>query len=98
MTGRKPRKLFDDWRERINPHDSGACEPPLAIDALCGRSGAAHTRFAQEPRTDAVLDLAGRVAQVSDPVLLAGWNRQPVRVADRPRRRATALIGDRPDH
>jgi len=68
------------------------------IDAFAAVAGLLTLALRQNRAQMRLLGLAGRVAQVSDPFFLAGLCCQPVRVASRTHRRASAVVCNRADH
>jgi len=78
---KKPKNFSASWRERKNQSDSEifildmdsrraiAGQPPLAVDSICLRDRPIDVGFAKQSRSDSLLALARRVAEVLGSVL-----------------------------
>src|ERR1700691_2815749 len=89
MTLGKPKKLFDNWRERkrrndiallvrfVERYSFGYGQSLVAVDAVRRRRRITDTGLAQEPRTHPLLALAGGFCEISDSFLTAGRHGKP---------------------
>src|SRR5262245_35105127 len=96
MKSAKPRKRCVISPERIRVNDTEPVpafgEPPVAIDALCGRCGSPDPGLAEEPGANAILALAHGFREIPHPFLPASGRGRPFRTAFRARDRVAELI------
>src|SRR5579863_4883106 len=96
---RKLKKLSAHSRERGNRNDPGTGESLMAIDALCGSRGAAHSGTPHESRANPALGMVGGFDEVSRSVLPPGGSRGTFALAHGSGDRTTWIgLGDRKDH